>query len=98
MGTLYREPMGRLVLCYKKSKNLSGEAYIQSSNTNLPGITKTSQKIERLSKTRALALDDCIFASPEIFMDFLMSFIAKWQPLHRISVQSPPHITTIFIL
>ena len=27
-GTLYREPMGRLVLHYKKSKNLSGEAYI----------------------------------------------------------------------
>ena len=34
MGTLYREPMGRLVLRHKKSKNLSGEAYIQSSNTN----------------------------------------------------------------
>ena len=60
---------GRLVLRYEESKNLSGEAYIQSSNTNLPGITKTSQKIERLSKTRALALDDCIFASPERFLD-----------------------------
>ena len=59
-GTLYRQPMGRLVLRYKKSKNLSGEAYIQSSNTNSPGIIKTSQKIERFSKTRALALDDCI--------------------------------------
>ena len=34
----------RLVLRYKKSKNLSGEAYIQSSNTNSPGIIKTSQK------------------------------------------------------
>ena len=66
--------MGRLVLRYKKSKNLSGE---QSSNTNSPGIIKTSQKIERFSKTRALALDDCIYASPEIFLDFLMSFIAK---------------------
>ena len=54
------------MLRYKKSKNLSGEAYIQSSNTNSPGIIKTSQKIERLSKTRALALDDCIYASPEI--------------------------------
>ena len=52
--TLYREPMGRSVLHYKKSKNLSGEAYIQSSNTNSPGIIKTSQKIGRLSKT-------CIF-------------------------------------
>ena len=61
MGTLYREPMGKLMLRYKKSKNLLGEAYIQSSNTNSPGITKTSQKIERLSKTRGLALDDCIF-------------------------------------
>ena len=49
-GTLYREPMGRLVLRCKKSKNHSGEAYIQSSNTNSPGIIKTSQKIERLSK------------------------------------------------
>ena len=76
-GTLYREPMGRLVLCYKKSKNLSGEAYILSSNTNSPGIIKTSQKIERFSKTRALALDDRRYASPEIFLDFLMSFIAK---------------------
>ena len=28
MGTLYRQPMGRLVLRYKKSKNLSGEAYV----------------------------------------------------------------------
>ena len=52
--------MGKLVLRYKKSKNLSGEAYIQSSNTNSPGIIKTSQKIERFSKTRALTLDDCI--------------------------------------
>ena len=33
-GTLY----------YKKSKNLSGEAYIQSSNTNLPGIIKPAKK------------------------------------------------------
>ena len=36
--TLYREPMERLVLCYKKSKNFSGEAYVQSSNTNSLGI------------------------------------------------------------
>ena len=50
--------MGKLVLRYKKSKNLSGEAYIQSSNTNSPGIIKTSQKIERFSKIRALLLDD----------------------------------------
>ena len=69
--------MGRLVLRYKKSKNLSSEVYIQSSNTNSPGIIKTSQKIERFSKTRALAFDDCMYASPEIFLDFLMSFIAK---------------------
>ena len=37
MGTLYRHPMGRLVLRYsgyKKSKNPTGEAYIQSSNAN----------------------------------------------------------------
>ena len=67
--TLYREPMGRLVLRYEESKNLSGEAYIQSSNTDLPGIIKTSQKIEKLSKTRALVLDDCIYASPERFLD-----------------------------
>ena len=65
------------MLRYKKSKNLSGEAYIQSSNTNSPRIIKTIQKIERYSKIRALALDDCIYASPEIFLDFLMSFIAK---------------------
>ena len=76
-GTLYREPMGRSVLHYKKSKNLSGEAYIQSSDTNSRGIIKTSQKIERVIKTRAFALNDCIYVSPEIFLDFLMSFIAK---------------------
>ena len=51
--------MGRSVLHYNKSKNLSGEAYIQSY-TNSPGIIKTSQKIERLIKTRAL-LYICIF-------------------------------------
>ena len=37
MGTLYGEPMGRLSFRYgdiKKSKNISGEAYIQSSNDN----------------------------------------------------------------
>ena len=70
-GTLYREPMGKLVLHYKKSKNLSGEEYIQSSNTNLPRIIKTSQ-IERLSKTHAFALDDCICASPEILLNFFI--------------------------
>ena len=59
--------MGRSVLHYKKSKNLSGEAYIQSSDTNSPEIIKTSQKIERLIKTRAFALNDCIYASPDIF-------------------------------
>ena len=38
-GTLYREPMGRLVLRYKKSKNLSDEAYntiIARNNKNQP--------------------------------------------------------------
>ena len=38
-----------------------GHIYIQSSNTNSPGIIKTSQKIERLNKTCAFALDDCIY-------------------------------------
>ena len=76
-GTLYGEPMGRPVVHYKKSKNLSDEAYIQSSDINSPEIIKTSQKIKRLSKTCAFALNDCIYASPEIFLDFLMSFIAK---------------------
>ena len=56
---------------YKKSKNLSGEAYIQSSNTNSPGIIKPAKKLKRLSKTCALALDDCIYISPEVFLDFL---------------------------
>ena len=57
--------MGRSVLHYKKSKNLSGEVYIQSSDTNSPGIIKTSQKIERLIKTHSFALNDCIYASPD---------------------------------
>ena len=61
-GLCTGEPMGRSVLHYKKSKNLSGEVYIQSSDTNSPGIIKTSQKIERLIKTRAFALNDCIYA------------------------------------
>ena len=77
VGGLCTEPMGRLVLRYKKSENLQVRHIYNHPNTYSPGIIKTSQKIERFSKTRALALDDCIYASPEIFLDFLMSFIAK---------------------
>ena len=69
----------------KKSKNISGEAYIQSSDTNLPGIIKTSQKFNLsifwlvfiipfwlvFIIPGELVLDDCIYASPERFLDFL---------------------------
>ena len=47
--------------------------YVQSSNTNSPGIIKTSQKIERLSKTCAFALDDCIYIRMPHLKDFWIS-------------------------
>ena len=70
MGTLYRQPMGRLVLRYsgyKKSKNLSGETYIQSSNANARVSLNLSIFWLVLVITGELILDDCIYASPESF-------------------------------
>ena len=59
----------------KKSKNISGEAYLQSSNANARVLLNLS--IFWLVFTRVfiipgeLVLDDCIYASPERFLDFL---------------------------
>ena len=64
LGDFMQEAYGEV--SDKKSKNLSGEAYTQSSNTNLPGIIKTTQIIERLSKAHAFALYDCIYSMPHL--------------------------------
>ena len=55
--TLYREPMGRSVLhTIRNPKTFQvRHIIIESSDTNSPGIINTSQKIKRLSKTRAFA-------------------------------------------
>ena len=68
-GTLYREPMGRLVLRYEESKNLSGEAYIQSSNANARVLLNLSIFWLVFIIPGELVLDDCIYASPERFLD-----------------------------
>ena len=60
------------------------------------GITKPAEFF-KVSKTRALPLDDSIHATSEISYDFFMPIIAKCQPLHRPSIQSPPTIAAIFI-
>ena len=69
VGTLYREPMGRLVLRHEKSKNLSGEAYIQSSNANARVLLNLSIFWLVFIIPGELVLDDCIYASPERFLD-----------------------------
>ena len=55
--------------CYtiRNPKIFSGEAYIQSSDTNSLGIIKP----ERLIKTHVFTLNDCIYASPENIFGFL---------------------------
>ena len=58
---------------------------------------KTSRIFLKVSKTRALPLDDSIHAKSEISCNFFMPIIAKRQPLHRPSIQSPPTIAAIFI-
>ena len=61
----------------QKSKNISGEAYIQSSNANARVCLNLSIFWLVFIIPGELVLDDCIYASPERFLDFLMSFIAK---------------------
>ena len=64
MGTLYREPMGRLSFRYddiKKSKNISGETYIQSSNANARVLLNLSIFWLVLVTPGELVLDDCIY-------------------------------------
>ena len=55
----------------KKSKNTSGEAYIQSSNTNAPVLLNLLIFWLVLVIPGELVLDDCIYASPERILDFL---------------------------
>ena len=60
--------MGRLVLRYEESKNLSGEAYIQSSNVNARVLLNLSI-FWLVFIIPGEVLDDCIYASPERFLD-----------------------------
>ena len=61
--------MGRLVLRYEESKNLSSEAYIQSSNANVRVLLNLSIFWLVYIIPGKLVLDDCIYASPERFLD-----------------------------
>ena len=51
----------------KKSKNISGEAYIQSSNANARVLLNLSIFWLVFIIPGELVLDDCIYASPERF-------------------------------
>ena len=55
----------------KKSKNISGEAYIQSFNANARVLINLSIFWLVFIIPGELASDDCIYASPERFLDFL---------------------------
>ena len=55
----------------KKSINISGEANIQSSNANARVLLNLSIFWLVLVIPGELVLDDCIYASPERFLDFL---------------------------
>ena len=54
------------------------------------GITKPAKNF----KIHALPLDD--ISHPNISCNFFMPIIAKRQPIHRPSIQSPPTIAAIF--
>ena len=57
----------------KKSKNISGEAYIQSSNASNNALVLLNLSIfwQVFIIPGELVLDDCIYASTERFLDFL---------------------------
>ena len=55
----------------KKSKNISDEACIQSSNANACVLLNLSIFWLVFIIPGELVLDDCIYASPERFLDFL---------------------------
>ena len=55
----------------KKSKNISDEAYMQSSNANACVLFNLSIFWLVFIIPGELVLDDCIYASPERFLNFL---------------------------
>ena len=55
----------------KKSKNISGEAYTQSFNANVHVLINLSIFWLVFIIPGELISDDCIYASPERFLDFL---------------------------
>ena len=55
----------------KKSKNISGEAYVQPSNANADVLLNLSIFWLVFIIPGELVLDDCIYALPERFLDFL---------------------------
>ena len=55
----------------KKSKNISGEAYIQSFNANARVLVNLLIFWLVFIIPSELVSDDCIYASPERFLDFL---------------------------
>ena len=67
-GNLYREPMEITMNDIKKSKNISGEAHIQSSNANarvLLNLLIFWLVFIIFIIPGRLVLDDCPYASPE---------------------------------
>ena len=75
MGGLYTEILWRgyrfAMNDIKKSKIISGEAYIQSSNAIVHVLLNLSIFWLVFIIHGELVLDDCIYASPERFLDFL---------------------------
>ena len=58
---------------------------------------KTTHNLLNITQMHAFASDYSIHSSPEISPDLLTFNIAKLYSLHRLSVESPPTIATIFI-
>ena len=55
----------------KKSKNISGEAYIRSFNANARVLHNLFQFLAGYIIPGELVLDNCIYTSLERFLDFL---------------------------
>ena len=77
----------------KKSKNISGEAYIQSSNANVHVLLNLSIFWLVFIIHGELVLDNCIYALPERFLDFLQ----RNTNLPIGSLYKVPHISPPFL-
>ena len=77
----------------KKSKNISGEAYIQSSNANARVLLNLSIFWLVFIIPDELVLDDCIYVSPERYLDFLQrNTNLPIGSLYKVPHLSPPFL------